>query len=74
VEQGVTHVKSLAERVREAAQGMDLSSYGARAAEVVQGFKAEDHAEAQEAAKQRQQLEQQRQERERLEEDHGWSL
>jgi len=74
VEQGVTHVKSLAERVREAAQGMDFSGYGARAAEVVQGFKAEDRAEAQEAAKQRQQLEQQRQERERLEEDHGWSL
>jgi len=75
VEQGVTHVKSLAERVREAAQGMDLSSYGARAAEVVQGFKAEDHAEAQEEEKQRQQqLEQERQAREHLNEDHGWSL
>jgi len=61
--------------VREAAQGMDLSSYGARAAEVVQGFKAEDRAEAQEAEKLRQQqLEQQRQEREHLREDYGLNL
>lgn len=68
-------MKSLAERVKEVAQGMDLLGYGARAAEVVKGFKAEDSAEAQEAEKYRQQqLEQQRQERERLEEDRGWSL
>jgi len=75
VEQGVTHVKSLAERVREAAAGMDLSGYGTRAAEVVQGFKAEDRAEALEAEKLRQQqLEQERRAREHLNEDHGWSL
>jgi len=75
VEQGVTHVKSLAERVREAAHGMDLSSYGARAADVVQGFKAEDRAEAQEAEKLRQQqLEQEQEELERLDYDHGLSL
>lgn len=54
---------------------MDLSSYGARAAKVVQGFKAEDRTEAEEAEKLRQlQLEQQCQKRERLEDDHGWSL
>jgi len=75
VEQSVTHVKSLAERVREAAQGMDLSDYSARALEVVQGFKAEDRADAQEAKEHRQQqLEQKRQEGERLDYDKGLSL
>jgi len=75
VEQSMSHVKSLAERVREAAVGMDLSSYSARAAEVVQGFKDEDRAERQDADKLHQhKLEQQRQEYERLEEDRGLCL
>jgi len=75
VEQGVTHVKSLAERVREAAQGIDLSGYGARATEVVQGFRSEERVdvqEQQEAEKLRQkQIEK---ERERLDYDRGLSL
>jgi len=75
VEQGVTHVKSLAERVREAAVGMDLSSYSARAAEVVQGFKVEDRAEAQEQKEaERVRQNQVEKEHEHLSEDRGLSI
>ncbi|WP_407977629.1 MobQ family relaxase (plasmid) [Brucella pseudogrignonensis] len=75
LEQGVTHVKSLAERVREAASGMDMSSYAERARELAQGFRSEelaDQQQHQEAERQRQkQIEQ---ERERLNYDRGFSL
>lgn len=70
LEHGVTRVMSLAERVREAAQGMDMSVYSARAAEVVQGFKEEDRAERQEMET----LRQKQTEKEREREDRGLSL
>ncbi len=72
LEQGVTHVKGLAERVREAAAGMDFSSYAERAHELAQGFRSDERVEAEEAEKARQK--QNEQERERLDYDRGFSL
>lgn len=75
LEQGVDRVKSLAERVREAAQGMDMSSYGERARDLAQGFRSEERAEVlekQEAEKTR--LEQERKKSRRYDRDESYGL
>jgi len=77
VQQGLEQVKSLAERVREASMGMDMSAYASRAAELAQSFRSEEREDLQEEK----QVEAQRQEREQEAQknapdqsyDRGWS-
>jgi len=73
LERGKEQVSTLAERVREAAGGMDFSAYAERAMDVVKGFRQEEQHEQREAEKQAQKLENERLEQERRSYDRGFS-
>lgn len=62
--------RSLAERLREAAQGGDWEAMAERAAELQQGREAEEQQRAQEAERLKEQERQQERLREREERDH----